>query len=97
MSPYMSDPGISLVRADEAYTTIVWSGLLSRESYKLVGAETVEIVEGYMLRTGMRGVYRPAVVGDPITHEWNTSEPGRPLAAHSHQGDPGSDREGDEP
>jgi len=40
----------------EAYTAIVWSGLLSRESYKLAGAETVENVEGNMLRTAMRGV-----------------------------------------
>jgi hypothetical protein len=39
----------------EAYTAIVWSGLLSRERYKPAGAETVENVEGNMLRTVMRG------------------------------------------
>ena len=39
----------------EAYTAIVWSGLLSRERYKVAGAETVENVEGNMLRTVMRG------------------------------------------
>ena len=39
----------------EAYTAIVWSGLLSRERYKFAGAETVENVEGNMLRTVMRG------------------------------------------
>ena len=39
----------------EAYTAIVWSGLLSRERYKPAGAETVENVEGNMLRTVLRG------------------------------------------
>ena len=39
----------------EAYTAIEWSGLLSRERYKFAGAETVENVEGNMLRTVMRG------------------------------------------
>ena len=39
----------------EAYTAIEWSGLLSRERYKSAGAETVENVEGNMLRTVMRG------------------------------------------
>jgi hypothetical protein len=39
----------------EAYTAIEWSGLLSRERYKPAGAETVENVEGNMLRTIMRG------------------------------------------
>jgi hypothetical protein len=39
----------------EAYTAIEWSGLLSRERYKPAGAETVENVEGNMLRTVMRG------------------------------------------
>ncbi len=37
----------------EAYTAIEWSGLLSRERYKPAGAETVENVEGNMLRTVM--------------------------------------------
>lgn len=39
----------------EAYTAIVWSGQLSLEKDKLVGAETVISVEGNMLRTDTRG------------------------------------------
>jgi hypothetical protein len=32
----------------EAYTTIAWGGLLSREISKVVGAETLRTVEGNM-------------------------------------------------
>ncbi len=39
----------------EAYTAIMWSGILSRESEYLAEAETVENVEGNMLRPAMRG------------------------------------------
>jgi hypothetical protein len=39
----------------EAYTANQWSGLLSRESNEVAEAETVENVEGNMLRTVMRG------------------------------------------
>ena len=39
----------------EAYTTIAWGGLLSRESQKVAGAETLSNVEGKMCGAVMRG------------------------------------------
>ena len=39
----------------EAYTAIMGSGILSRERDNLAEAETVDNVEGNMLRTVMRG------------------------------------------
>ena len=39
----------------EAYTAIMWSGTLSRERDNIAEAETVDNVEGNMLRTVMRG------------------------------------------
>jgi len=52
----------------EAYTAIVWGGLLSRERYYAAESEAVDIVEGNMCGPAMRG-YRSAVVEDPITHK----------------------------
>jgi hypothetical protein len=40
----------------EAYTAIMWSGILSREKLNLAEAETVVTVEGNTLCTDMRGV-----------------------------------------
>jgi hypothetical protein len=39
----------------EAYTAIMWSGILSRERDNFAEAEAVDNVEGNMLRTDMRG------------------------------------------
>ena len=39
----------------EAYTTIVWGRLLSRERYYAAEAEAVDIAEGNMCGTAMRG------------------------------------------
>ena len=39
----------------EAYTAIMWSGILSRERDNPAEAEAVDKVEGNMLRTVMRG------------------------------------------
>ena len=39
----------------EAYTAIMWGGILSRERDNIAEAETVDNVEGNMLRTDMRG------------------------------------------
>ena len=39
----------------EAYTTIVWGGLLSRERYYAAEAEAVDIAEGNMCGPVMRG------------------------------------------
>ncbi len=43
----------------EAYTTIAWGGLLSRESQKIVGAETLSNVEGNMCGVAMRDAVAP--------------------------------------
>ena len=40
----------------EAYTAIMWSGILSREKFNLAEAEAVENVEGNTLCTAMQGV-----------------------------------------
>ena len=39
----------------QAYTAIMWSGILSRERDNLAEAEAVDKAEGNMLRTVMRG------------------------------------------
>jgi hypothetical protein len=39
----------------EAYTAIMWSGILSRERDNLAEAEAVDKAEGNMFRTDMRG------------------------------------------
>ena len=39
----------------EAYTAIMWSGILSRERDNVAEAEAVDNVEGNTLRTDMRG------------------------------------------
>ena len=43
----------------EAYTAIVWGGLLSLEKQKFAEAETVSEVEGNMCGTAMRGAEDP--------------------------------------
>jgi hypothetical protein len=43
----------------EAYTTIAWGGLLSRESKKIAGAEALENVEGNMCGVVMRDAVAP--------------------------------------
>jgi len=43
----------------EAYTTIAWGGLLSREISKVAGAETVRIVEGNTCGVAMRDADAP--------------------------------------
>ena len=43
----------------EAYTAIVWGGLLSREREMIVEAETVQKVEGNMGSAVMRGATAP--------------------------------------
>jgi hypothetical protein len=39
----------------EAYTAIVWGGLLSRESSNIAEAEAFSVAEGNMCGTAMRG------------------------------------------
>ena len=44
---------------DEAYTAIVWGGLLSRESSNPAEAEAVSVAEGNMCGTVKRGAVAP--------------------------------------
>src|SRR5260370_31542424 len=53
----------------EAYTAIVWGGLLSRESAKIAEAEAVDTAEGDMCGAGIARRRRSPVVEDPITHD----------------------------
>jgi len=55
-------------------------GLLSRGSSNPAEAEAVSVAEGNVCGTGQARRRRSAVVGDPITHEGNTLEPGRARA-----------------
>ncbi len=68
----------------EAYTAIEWSGLLSRERYKPAGAETVENVEGNMLRTVMRMLR--TVMRGATALPWSKT-PFRPKGARRNLGD----------
>ena len=43
----------------EAYTVIVWGGIMSRESFKVTEAEAVPSVEGNMCGAAMRGADAP--------------------------------------
>ena len=80
----------------EAYTTIVWGGLLSRERYYAAEAEAVDIVEGNMCGPVMRG---------PIAQPWSKT-PSRTKGTSRNLGDSrlagqsyraGPHGEGDEP
>ena len=61
----------------EAYTAIVRGGTLSRERHNTQRPRLLTVAEGNMSGTVMARCSRSAVVADPITHEGNTSEPGR--------------------
>ena len=62
----------------EAYTAIVWGGLLSRERHNIAEAEAVDSAEGNMCGSAIARNRRSAVVEDPITPKGNASELGRP-------------------
>jgi hypothetical protein len=68
----------------EAYTAIVWGVGLSHEIDNNAGAETVELVEGKMCGTAMRGA--DALPGSKATS--------RPKGSHRNLGDPTFDRGG---
>jgi len=81
----------------KAYTTIVWGRLLSRERYYAAEAEAVDIAEGNMCGTAMRGFYRSAVVEDPITHKRSMQGLGRSRVWPVVHCSAGPHGEGDEP
>ena len=62
----------------EAYTAIMWSGILSRERDNTAEAEAVDKAEGNMLRTVMRGATALPWSETPLrmrerTGTWETS------------------------
>ena len=61
----------------EAYTAIMWGGILSRESSEVTEAEAVPSAEGNLTGAAMQGADTPSVVQDPITHKGSRSEPER--------------------
>ena len=77
----------------EAYTVIMRSGILSRESTKLAEAETVGNVEGNMLCTAMRGVTALPWSETPLRMKGKSSELGRPHIARGRSGSCGMRRE----
>ena len=68
----------------EAYTAIVWGVGLSHEIDNNAGAETVDVVEGNMCGTAMRGA--DALPGSKATS--------RMKGSHRNLGDPAFDRGG---
>ena len=80
----------------EAYTAIVWGGLLSRERKINVEAEAVQSVEGNMGSTVMRGAGCSTVVAGPITYKRIASEPGRSHVRPGGVSHAGPHREGEE-
>ena len=81
----------------EAYTAIVWGGLLSRERHKDAEAETVDTVEGNMCGSVIARSRRSAVVEDPITYKGNMPEAERSRVWPGGLRRAGPLREGEEP
>ena len=79
----------------EAYTAIVWGGLLSRESYNTQRPRPLTEAEGNVSGTVMQGAVA-AEVADPITPKGIASEPGRSRVWPGGLGCAGPRREGDE-
>jgi hypothetical protein len=67
----------------EAYTAIMWSGILSRERDNPAEAEVVTKAEGNTLRTAMRGATTLPWSETPLRYEGNATEPGRPHLAQT--------------
>ena len=75
----------------EAYTAIMWSGLLSREMFNVTEAEAVENVEGNMLRTVMRGATAPSWSETPLRMKGNRRNLGDLASPIRRLGGPGHD------
>ena len=75
----------------EAYTAIMWSGILSRERDNPAEAEAVDKVEGNMLRTVMRGATALPWSETPLRMKGTRPEPGRPHLAQTAMAGPGRD------
>ena len=81
----------------EAYTAIVWGGLLSRESLKVAEAETVVIVEGNMCGAVMRGAVALPRSKTPSRTKGSRRNLGDLASGRAATGRAGPRREGKEP
>ncbi len=81
----------------EAYTMIVWGGILSRESFKTTEAEAVPSVEGNMCGTAMRGADAPSWSKTPSRTKGTARNMGDLASDRAASRPPGPHREGEEP
>ena len=81
----------------EAYTAIVWGGLLSRESKKIAEAEPVGNVEGNMCGPGMRGAVALPWSKIPSRTKGTRRNLGDLVWPAVARSDPGPWQEGEEP
>ena len=81
----------------EAYTAIVWGGLLSRVRHNLAEAEAVDTAEGNMCGAAMRGADALPWSKTPSRTKGMRRNLGGLTPDHRPYGRPGSHREGEEP
>ena len=81
----------------EAYTTIVWGGLLSHEMQKIAEAETVSEVEGNMCGAVMRGADALPWSKTPSRTKGSRRNLGGLTSGRSGKTASGPQREGEEP
>ncbi len=81
----------------EAYTAIVWGGILSRESFKITEAEAVPSVEGNMCGAAMRGADAPSWSKTPSRTKGTGRNLGYLATDRAASRLPGPRREGEEP
>ena len=81
----------------EAYTVIVWGGILSRESIKTTEAEAVPSVEGNMCGAAMRGADAPSWSKTPSRTKGTGRNLGDLTSDRTASRLPGPRREGEEP
>ena len=81
----------------EAYTAIVWGGLLSRETVNITEAETVHPVEGNMCGTAMRGADARSWSKTPSRTKGTRRNLGGLVSDRAREHSSGPRREGEEP
>jgi hypothetical protein len=81
----------------EAYTAIVWGGILSRESSEVTEAEAVPSAEGNMCGAAMRGADTPSWSKTPSRTKGTRRNLGDLVSDRGALGLSGPRREGEEP
>ena len=81
----------------EAYTAIVWGGLLSRVSSNVVGAEAFSVAEGNMCGAVMQGAVALPRSKTPSRTKGSRRNLGDPTPGQRWFAAPGPHREGEEP